>query len=976
MARVGMLSRRHEVLADMDWSNLGGRYVRREGDDYYLGARIGGSRRIEMKLEAVTGSGSDAPYDGAVHMIRGLYEIIESHVTRIAPVVPREVLRLGNWSPSTSGDGTSWQKSTEKGAKIKWTAPSETTDISVIFALHSMGGGIAVASIDNDINAFDGMDTFQTYVDAGDFTAEDVTNAGYKVTDKCLKCHASSTATRVVRAKNLEPTADHVVRVEHTGLTRKNGTGNKGRIQVVGFMTDTGAGEVEPVPSIAWGSSESAWEIASAYEPATGGGRKIIGTYHGGEREDSLVVRDPLGRPVELEAGGRVDGDCSIELKGIIKHPEEKHDASCEFTRKYSLSDQGIRLDVSIKWLHPGVVHTSYCMMPLDGANTPVGFRYAGTDRGVALIPFTDGLREDYVADPFGWNAWITDGVHRAASVTTFPGWRQANGGVTVQGRNTTGGSSLVKVYEHRHARDGQDAERVELGIVHQYSCVYSFRYFPSGLPQRLTGPRPERVKTVGGVSIAQGEFGSTPDKQPGVYNTDWKYPDLKYLEKAYQSGIRLVRLPFTWERVVEGRNKGLDDANVGRLLALLDNARIAGVQVLLSMHNMGRFREAPDKTYTLGTDDLSYEWWASTWKALAARLSQHPAVWGYGIMNEPHDLPVGGDAGLGRTYRSLRGNHDWSNIVWGGKANVAFTGHGSLTRATVDITEGDSVIVVLRPPGTGKDEPLEAPVGTITRLVSGPEGQVTAKAWVQNSTTWSHDNGKDIPLDKVGKFVWVGDDFGKKQDARYVEVSITAPAGSQVVVDLGDQVYFEGATPKDMWEKASRQCAEAIWSADPDAHVVVAGYDWSSAGRWPHERPWVTPLTGTSGCVTYEAHAYFDEDSSGTYKKPYAEADAAAKAAGYRNLPDRVEKELGSWLTWGATNHVDLVLGETGWPKDDDDWKALGEKIFQVMGDHLVILWSSGEWWSDEYALGVLDPGGKLTSTGRQLRDRLRARM
>lgn len=82
-------------------------------------------------------------------------------------------------------------------------------------------------------------------------------------------------------------------------------------------------------------------------------------------------------------------------------------------------------------------------------------------------------------------------------------------------------------------------------------------------------------------------------------------------------------------------------------------------------------------------------------------------------------------------------------------------------------------------------------------------------------------------------------------------------------------------------WEGASIEAVRAIRRVQPEAPVYVAGYDWSSAGRFiaAHPRPWVPADLGE---VTYVAHQYFDADGSGTYAEPYEAADAAAQAAGW----------------------------------------------------------------------------------------------
>jgi endoglucanase len=99
--------------------------------------------------------------------------------------------------------------------------------------------------------------------------------------------------------------------------------------------------------------------------------------------------------------------------------------------------------------------------------------------------------------------------------------------------------------------------------------------------------------------------------------------------------GLRLVRLPFMWERVQESAFGGLSSSDIAAIRSVLDTAQGAGQAVILDMHNFARYYGVP-----LTTADAAKL--ANVWEQLAATFRGHPALYGYELMNEPHDLPQG----------------------------------------------------------------------------------------------------------------------------------------------------------------------------------------------------------------------------------------------------------------------------------------------------------------------------------------------
>jgi endoglucanase len=131
------------------------------------------------------------------------------------------------------------------------------------------------------------------------------------------------------------------------------------------------------------------------------------------------------------------------------------------------------------------------------------------------------------------------------------------------------------------------------------------------------------------GVNLAGGEFG----RAPGIFNKDYTYPGVKQFDYYQAKGLRLIRLPFKWERIQPALMGPLDADELGRLDKVVKLARERGLQILLDMHNYARYGDK-----VIGTDDVPNAAFADVWAKLAAHYRDEKAIAAYGIMNEPHD--------------------------------------------------------------------------------------------------------------------------------------------------------------------------------------------------------------------------------------------------------------------------------------------------------------------------------------------------
>jgi len=153
------------------------------------------------------------------------------------------------------------------------------------------------------------------------------------------------------------------------------------------------------------------------------------------------------------------------------------------------------------------------------------------------------------------------------------------------------------------------------------------------------------------GVSLAGAEFGveaeSFSNQNPGVADSEYVWNSPHTLRYFAKTGLRLVRLPFRWERIQPKLQQPLDKQHLRDLRSFCAHAKAAGVRVILDVHNYGRYRSVYNgKPRTSIIDEVvdgktlvDREDFADLWTRLAVSFSKEKSVVGYGLMNEPHDM-------------------------------------------------------------------------------------------------------------------------------------------------------------------------------------------------------------------------------------------------------------------------------------------------------------------------------------------------
>lgn len=265
---------------------------------------------------------------------------------------------------------------------------------------------------------------------------------------------------------------------------------------------------------------------------------------------------------------------------------------------------------------------------------------YAGTITAAAVA--SNAASVSYQVDSGAYVAMVYD----AGS-----GWWQAGLDTTT----TSNGYHNVTVYAQGF--DGSIAQDRAWNIL-----VANAAMAPTATVAALTAlaatPSPVTSSAkVFGVNDAAAEFGE--QHLPGTLGVDYVYPsDASRSAYLAGKGLTLVRLPFLWERVQPTALGPLSAADVSGIRSALDTAQAAGQQVILDLHNYGRYYGAPLTRADAGK-------LADVWGKLAQAFRGHPALYGYELMNEPHDLPEGADAWAFLAQAAADGVRQYDTSAW-----------------------------------------------------------------------------------------------------------------------------------------------------------------------------------------------------------------------------------------------------------------------------------------------------------------------
>ena len=135
-----------------------------------------------------------------------------------------------------------------------------------------------------------------------------------------------------------------------------------------------------------------------------------------------------------------------------------------------------------------------------------------------------------------------------------------------------------------------------------------------------------------------------------GRMGWEYTYPPLASLQYLSGRGIKLIRLPFRWERIQPLPNGALSSTELTALKGAVTNAKACGMKVVLDVHNYGFYNFKINNVVTskqIGSTELPISAFQDLWTRLSTEFKTDPDVY-YGLMNEPkgYSLAVGGLTG------------------------------------------------------------------------------------------------------------------------------------------------------------------------------------------------------------------------------------------------------------------------------------------------------------------------------------------
>jgi endoglucanase len=148
------------------------------------------------------------------------------------------------------------------------------------------------------------------------------------------------------------------------------------------------------------------------------------------------------------------------------------------------------------------------------------------------------------------------------------------------------------------------------------------------------------------GVNVAGAEFGQS--SLPGALGRDYTFNSENTFRYFAEKNLGLIRLPLQWERLQHTPGGPLDPAYLAGLKSDVAWAKAHGAEIILDIHNFARYSvqsRATLQTYVIdnrsadGTIRVTAADLADLWVGLSNEFKFEPAVYAYGLMNEPHDM-------------------------------------------------------------------------------------------------------------------------------------------------------------------------------------------------------------------------------------------------------------------------------------------------------------------------------------------------
>jgi len=136
------------------------------------------------------------------------------------------------------------------------------------------------------------------------------------------------------------------------------------------------------------------------------------------------------------------------------------------------------------------------------------------------------------------------------------------------------------------------------------------------------------------GVNIAGGEFDNYSFLEALNDPEQWEY----YEEK----GMELIRFAFRWKRLQPTLGGPLDSTQLANLQAALDLCEQHDMKLILNCHDYYSWGQDDDYGFSVSIGETDHGYTVTNahfrdlWERLAMEFGDHPALYAYGLMNEP----------------------------------------------------------------------------------------------------------------------------------------------------------------------------------------------------------------------------------------------------------------------------------------------------------------------------------------------------
>ena len=175
------------------------------------------------------------------------------------------------------------------------------------------------------------------------------------------------------------------------------------------------------------------------------------------------------------------------------------------------------------------------------------------------------------------------------------------------------------------------------------------------------------------GVNIAGGEFETVHNEYVGTHGHQYWFNTEPTFEYFVNKKLDILRVATRWERIQPVLSGPLNEEYIGYIKNNILWAKNHGGQIILDIHNYGRYKMKVNEVVTECIIDKVYDGevrvtssdFADLWARLSDKFKDEPGVYAYGLMNEPHDMGGSDWKAISQdAVTSIRNNNDSKLIM------------------------------------------------------------------------------------------------------------------------------------------------------------------------------------------------------------------------------------------------------------------------------------------------------------------------